>query len=99
MTGVQTCALPIWGSDAGRRRPGVLTGLFLTGYGLARFVVEYFREPDPQLQAMAKAFLSMGQVLSLPMILAGLALMLWAWRRPPHELPAGTSRDRAAARP
>jgi len=60
-------------------RPAMaISGLFLLGYGSFRFIVEYFREPDEHLKAMAE-LMSMGQLLSLPMILGGLALMIWAY--------------------
>jgi len=62
------------------RRPGVIAGLFAAGYGLARFTVEYFREPDVQLGYLW-GFITMGQILSLPMVAAGAALAAWAWRR------------------
>jgi phosphatidylglycerol---prolipoprotein diacylglyceryl transferase len=66
---------------ARRRRPvGALSGLFLIGYGAARFFVEFFREPDAFLGVLALG-LSMGQWLSLPMIAAGIALMAWAYWR------------------
>ncbi|MGB7320346.1 MAG: prolipoprotein diacylglyceryl transferase [Albidovulum sp.] len=69
------------------KRPGRLTGVFLMGYGLSRFVVEFARQADPQfitpdnplghvLQAGGMG-LSMGQLLSLPMIAVG----IWLWRR------------------
>ncbi|MEM1130448.1 MAG: prolipoprotein diacylglyceryl transferase [Pseudomonadota bacterium] len=62
--------------------PGMLTGLFFIGYGLARFVVEYFREPDPQLADMVRDYgISMGQVLSLPMVAIGLGFMVVARAR------------------
>ncbi len=64
------------------QRPGVLAGLFAAGYGTARFIVEFFREPDVQVGYLAGG-ITMGQVLSLPMIFAGLALAAWAWRRAP----------------
>jgi phosphatidylglycerol---prolipoprotein diacylglyceryl transferase len=51
-------------------RTGLVGGVFLIGYGLARFVVEFVREPDPQLGILA-AGLTMGQLLSLPMIAFG----------------------------
>lgn len=60
------------------RRPeeaGRLAGVFLVGYGLARFTVELVREPDPQLGFLLGG-LTMGQLLSLPMIALGLALLL-----------------------
>ena len=57
-----------------RARAGMLTGLFLIGYGLARIFVEFFRQPDPQL-GFLWAGATMGQLLSAPMILAGLYLV------------------------
>lgn len=65
------------------RRPratGAVSGLFLVCYGLFRFLVEFVREPDAQLGYLAFGWLTMGQVLSVPMILAGLGLM-WYSRR------------------
>ena len=59
------------------RRPGLLTGVFLTGYGLARIVVELFREPDSFLGFLFSG-ITMGQVLSLPMLALGLALVVMA---------------------
>ncbi|KVX23508.1 prolipoprotein diacylglyceryl transferase [Burkholderia ubonensis] len=64
------------------RPMGAVSALFLIGYGLARFTVEFAREPDDFLGLLALG-LSMGQWLSLPMILAGVALMVWAYRRRP----------------
>ena len=61
---------------------GLLTGCFLIGYGLARFVVEFFREPDAHLGFLF-AGATMGQLLSLPLIAAGLAFAAFALRRPP----------------
>jgi phosphatidylglycerol:prolipoprotein diacylglycerol transferase len=66
------------------RRPGVLTGVFLIGYGLSRIVVELFREPDAFLGFIFGG-ISMGQILSLPMILFGLYLVLRT--RPWRPLP------------
>jgi phosphatidylglycerol:prolipoprotein diacylglycerol transferase len=66
---------------ARRRRPvGAVSGLFLFGYGALRFLAEYAREPDNFLGTLALG-LSMGQWLSLPMIVAGGVLMLWAYWR------------------
>ncbi len=67
------------------RRPratGQVSGAFLVGYGLFRFIAEYFREPDSFLGPLALG-LSMGQWLCLPMIAAGLALWAWASRPGP----------------
>jgi len=62
-------------------RRGLLTGIFLTGYGLARIGVEYFREPDAFLGYFAGG-LTMGQILSLPVLGFGLFLMIRALLRP-----------------
>jgi phosphatidylglycerol:prolipoprotein diacylglycerol transferase len=64
------------------RRPGLTGAAFIAGYGLARFIVEFFREPDPQLGYLFGGFLTMGMLLSLPMILLGAAAMAWVARRP-----------------
>ena len=75
-----------------RRRPmGAASGLFLLGYGVSRFVVEYVREPDNFLGYLALG-LTMGQWLSLPMILIGAAMMFWAYRR--ADKPEPTLLDR-----
>jgi phosphatidylglycerol---prolipoprotein diacylglyceryl transferase len=70
-----------------RRRPlGAASGLFLVGYGVARFVAEYAREPDSFLGYLALG-LTMGQWLSLPMIAAGAVMMRWAHRRADKDEP------------
>ncbi len=58
------------------RKTGQVSGAFLVGYGVFRFIAEYFRQPDDFLGVLALG-LSMGQWLCIPMILAGLGL--WAW--------------------
>lgn len=63
------------------RYRGLLGGMFLAGYGMARFTVEYFREPDEQLGFLAFGA-TMGQLLCVPMILGGLVLVATARRRP-----------------
>ncbi len=70
-----------WRTKA-RYEPGKLVGTFLLGYGLSRFVVEFFREPDSQFAGtFFENVLHMGQVLTLPMIFGGLYLILTAKRR------------------
>ncbi len=68
-----------WLTDS-RRKPGLLGGVFLAGYGLSRFVIEYFREPDHQLGVLSFG-LTMGQTLSLPLIGFGLYLLATFKRR------------------
>ena len=58
-----------------RSRPGMLTGIFLLGYAIARAIVELFRQPDVHLGVLS-AGLTMGQWLSLPMILGGIFLIV-----------------------
>lgn len=61
-----------------RWRPlGAVSGLFLCGYGVLRFLVEFTREPDQHLGLLALG-LSMGQWLSIPMVVAGVGLIVWA---------------------
>jgi phosphatidylglycerol:prolipoprotein diacylglycerol transferase len=60
---------------------GITGGVFVGGYGLARFTVEFFREPDTQLGTLALG-LSMGQLLCIPMILFGVWLVMSARKRP-----------------
>ncbi len=74
-------AYMFWRTKA-RYDPGKLVGTFLLGYGLSRFVVEFFREPDSQFAGtFFENVLHMGQVLTLPMIFGGLYLILTAKRR------------------
>jgi phosphatidylglycerol:prolipoprotein diacylglycerol transferase len=70
----------LWFFSARPRPAGAVSGLFLAGYGLFRFIAEFFREPDDFLGLLAFS-LSMGQWLSLPMIAAGVALFAWAYKR------------------
>jgi phosphatidylglycerol---prolipoprotein diacylglyceryl transferase len=73
--------IAFWRSSA-RYEPGKLTGLFLLGYGCARFAVEYVREADAQLMEFAqRSGLHMGQWLTLPMIVGGLYLIATAKKR------------------
>lgn len=65
-----------------RHRPGFLTGIFVSGYTAARLFVELFREPDAHLGFLAGG-ITMGQVLSLPLLLFGLLLIAWALHRAP----------------
>jgi len=65
---------------ANKPRPdGAIAGLFLLGYGVFRFLVEFYRMPDAHIGYLAWDWLTMGQVLSLPMILAGIGLMVWRY--------------------
>jgi phosphatidylglycerol:prolipoprotein diacylglycerol transferase len=67
------------------KRPGLLTGSFAVGYGIARIICEFFREPDPQLGFLWGG-LTMGMVLSVPLILAGAGFIVAALLRRPLRL-------------
>jgi len=76
LEGVALFAL-LWWYSARPRARGAVSALFLIGYGVFRFTVEFTREPDSFLGLLALG-LSMGQWLSVPMVIAGVALFLWA---------------------
>ena len=78
LEGVVLFAL-LWWFSARPRPRGAVSGLFLIGYGVFRFVVEFTREPDSFLGLLALG-LSMGQWLSVPMVIAGLVMLIWAYR-------------------
>lgn len=75
----------VWRFNA-LKKPGLIAGIFFAGYGVSRFIVEFFRQADAQFitpdNPMGHVFigLSMGQLLSLPMILIGLGLAMRAAR-------------------
>jgi len=76
--------LILWIFSSRPRPLGAVSGVFLVGYGLFRFLVEYTREPDSYLGVLAMGF-TMGQWLSIPMILGGIAMLAWAYRRTPAQ--------------
>ncbi|MCI2242564.1 prolipoprotein diacylglyceryl transferase [Adlercreutzia faecimuris] len=81
------------------RPRGTFLGAFLVMYGAFRFLIEFVREPDVQLGYLWGGWLTMGQVLSAPLILAGVVVLAFAWRRrlpqrgvEPAAGPAGAPR-------
>jgi phosphatidylglycerol---prolipoprotein diacylglyceryl transferase len=86
--------LLFWKTRA-RWRPGLLVGVFTAGIALGRFTVEFYREPDPQLADLAmRTGLSMGQWLTIPLIVLGVAVTARALIRPP--LGSGTAKPATA---
>jgi len=81
-----------WYSSTPRPRMAV-SALFLIGYGLFRFLVEFVRMPDAHLGYLAGGWLTMGQLLSLPMILAGVAMLAMA----SHMSDSGPTSDRMSS--
>lgn len=71
----------VWWYAAKPRPPGCVAAIFLIGYAICRLVIECFREPDAQLGFLAFHWLTMGQLLSIPMLLIG--LFIWWTKR--HE--------------
>ncbi|GEK11155.1 MULTISPECIES: prolipoprotein diacylglyceryl transferase [Pseudoalteromonas] len=78
-----------------RKKPrpaGSVAGLFLAGYGVFRFAIEYFREPDAHI-GLYGGIISQGQILSLPMVIAGTILMVWAYKRDSKMTPTGQAKS------
>jgi len=74
--------LLLWWFSRQPRRRGAISGLFLLGYGVFRFCTEFFRQPDFGIGFVAFNWLSMGQLLSLPMVIAGIVLLLRSRAQP-----------------
>ena len=66
-------------------KPGYVTGIFLLGYGLSRAVLETVREPDTHMPDALQGMVTMGMLLSIPMMLIGAWLIWRAWSRPPAQ--------------
>jgi phosphatidylglycerol:prolipoprotein diacylglycerol transferase len=78
MEGLALFVILMWYSRKPRPRAAI-SGLFLIGYGVFRLIAEFFRQPDDHLGFLALQWLTMGMVLSLPMIAAGFIIMLFAY--------------------
>ena len=71
----------VWFYSANPRPRMAVSALFVLGYGLARFSDEFFRQPDPQFGFVAFDWMTMGQLLSIPMIILGVLLLAIAYRK------------------
>lgn len=80
LEGVALFIIVWWFSSKPRPRLAV-SGLFALGYGSFRFFIEFFREPDDHIGYLAFDWLTMGQILSMPLIIAGAVFMLLAYQR------------------
>lgn len=78
----------LWLYSRQPRPAGSVSGLFLIGYGSFRFLAEFTRTPDDGIFGLMTFGVSMGQWLSLPMVAAGVAMMLWASHQAPHKTSA-----------
>lgn len=80
LEGVALFAL-VWWYSSRRRPPMAVSAVFVLGYGCFRFFVEFYRQPDAHLGYLAFGWLTMGHVLSLPMIVVGAAVLVWAYKK------------------
>jgi phosphatidylglycerol:prolipoprotein diacylglycerol transferase len=77
-----------WWSSKPRPRMSV-SAMFMIGYGILRTAAEFFRQPDAHIGYLLGGYLTQGMLLSLPMIVVGIAMMVWAYRNPVFdEAPA-----------
>jgi phosphatidylglycerol:prolipoprotein diacylglycerol transferase len=76
------CVLAFLMHKGSLKRPGLTIGCFAVGYALARSFCEFFREPDVQLGFLWGG-ITMGQLLSIPLFLAGIAFIVYAMKHPP----------------
>ncbi len=84
----------LWIYSSKPRRLGSVSGMFLILYSLFRFIVEFAREPDAHLGFIALDWMTMGQLLSFPMLLAGIGILWWSARqcRPEDKCEPGNKR-------
>jgi phosphatidylglycerol:prolipoprotein diacylglycerol transferase len=71
----------VWIYSIKPRPPFAVSGVFLAGYGVIRFTIEFLREPDAHIGFIAFGWLTEGQLLSIPMIVIGVAMLIWAYRK------------------
>jgi phosphatidylglycerol:prolipoprotein diacylglycerol transferase len=75
--------LILWLYSARPRPTAAVSGLFLICYGVFRYLVEFVREPDAHIGYLAFGWVTMGHVLTFPMVLLGAGMMVWAYRKNP----------------
>lgn len=75
----------LWFYSRKPRPTMAVSGMFAACYGVFRFIVEFVRVPDAQLGYLAWGWLTMGQILCLPMILGGIGLIAYAYKRQPVQ--------------
>ncbi|MGY6661410.1 MAG: prolipoprotein diacylglyceryl transferase [Glycocaulis sp.] len=80
-------------------RPGLVTGVFLAGYGVFRAFVEIFREPDRHMPEALQGYVTMGMLLCVPMIAAGAYLIWRSLKAPPASVPGEVRPERKKSRP
>lgn len=81
--------LVVWIYSTKPRPMGAITGMFMVGYGVLRSIAEFYREPEDGFMGILTWGITMGQWLSLPMVLIGTGLLIWAYRRPVKQQGKG----------
>jgi len=89
----------VWFYSSKPRPRMAVSGVFALGYGIFRSTVEFFRQPDAHLQFIAFEWLTMGQLLSAPMILLGIGLLWWAYKHNNSETPSASTPNEMIAQP
>ena len=74
------CCFSSFSGTAEQQPTWAVSGAFLTGYAVLRFCAEFFREPDAHIGFDALGWMTRGQLLCLPMLVAGIGLLYWAYR-------------------
>ena len=75
----------LWFYSRSPRPRGATSSLFLLLYGVVRFILEFFRQPDPQLGFVAFGWMTRGQQLSIPMMISGLVVLVLSYKRVFHD--------------
>lgn len=92
--GLVLFAVLMWFSRKPRPRAAVI-GLFLLLYGVFRFCIEFFREPDAHIQYDLFGWVTRGQILCVPMIIVGAGLLIWTYRREPKRRALAAAQAKA----
>lgn len=87
-----------WYSSKPRPRMAV-SAVFLLGYGLGRFIIEFFRQPDADQGFILFGWMTKGQILTAPMIVIGILMLIYAYKRGIYDWGPNTHRQHAASKP
>lgn len=90
LEGIVLFIILFWFSQKPRPR-GAVIGLFMLGYGSFRFFVEFFREPDSHIMFDLFGWMTRGQILCVPMMVVGLGLLVWTYRKEPKRQALNTA--------
>ena len=77
--------LILWFFSKKSKPAGAVSGLFLLTYGSLRILAEFFRQPDAHIGYLAFGWVTQGQLLSVPMVIGGIGLMIWAYKKHPTK--------------